>query len=118
MRTLRVTRYVCDHCKVEGSERKNMVIHEKYCEKNPSRHCTACDNAGRCYSVVGSAVMEEARRVWEQIGAEVMSGCMICGLVEVTNMKNCPEVVTDFLAKQEGLTPASPETPSSPPTGS
>ncbi len=43
MRTKKVTRHYCDHCKKGMFQRDAMERHEDRCFRNPSRHCPLCE---------------------------------------------------------------------------
>lgn len=42
MRTARVLRYWCDHCKKGGCQKAAIAKHEKHCVRNPDRSCRMC----------------------------------------------------------------------------
>lgn len=46
MKTKRVNRYYCDHCKKQGGSASRMSRHEKRCTLNPNRECGVCDLLG------------------------------------------------------------------------
>lgn len=43
MRSKRVLRYYCDHCKKSGCSKGHMARHETHCTNNPQRCCRFCD---------------------------------------------------------------------------
>jgi len=43
MRTKRINRYYCDHCKKSGCSSYHMQRHEASCTANPQRTCRMCD---------------------------------------------------------------------------
>ncbi len=47
MRTKRVLRYYCDHCKKAGCSKWHMARHEERCTLNPGRICGVCKMRGK-----------------------------------------------------------------------
>lgn len=42
MKTRRVWRYTCEHCKKANCSKPSMVLHEGRCFHNPARRCSMC----------------------------------------------------------------------------
>lgn len=78
MKTIHVTRYVCDFCRKGASRRNTILSHEKTCMKNPLRKCYL-DGCGRV-----AMVLDDIERViahpkgFMESAREVTGNCLSC----------------------------------------
>lgn len=76
MRSKRVLRYYCDHCKKSGCGKSAMQKHENRCVKNPKRVCGFC------------RIMEQEQYPIERLIKAVNEGPELSAILNLTN--HCP----------------------------
>lgn len=78
MRSKRVWRHYCDHCKKSGCNSHAITLHERTCFRNPQRHCVVCDKDQDVQAALNqvsdwrspSATIDQMRQITE--------GCPAC----------------------------------------
>lgn len=96
MKTKRVLRYYCDHCRKGGCGKAAMIRHELHCIKNPNRECRMC-------ALLDSAPepMPDLIESLQQDGIDGLrkktEGCPACMLAAIvqTRMSNDTRYITD-----------------------
>lgn len=95
MRTKRVLRYYCDHCKKAGCGKAAMILHEGRCIKNPNRTCGFCKRMGHL-----PLSLEELRSETDFSRLRVRTfncpACLLAGLAGTSKA-----ILTDFDYKAE-----------------
>ena len=92
MKTRKVTRYYCDHCKKSGGSAYHMRRHEAGCTANPDRVCGMCAASGERHSpavadMIANLAPHVRHDVIDEIDADALriecQGCPACALAVV-----------------------------------
>jgi len=89
MRTKRVLRYYCDHCRKGSCGKASMAKHEARCIHNPERTCGFCEIAGLATEPI--ADLKKALEDGDLAGVlEKSSGCPACVLAAIVQSRHGP----------------------------
>jgi hypothetical protein len=102
MKTKRVNRYYCDHCRKSGCNSSHIKAHEKVCCRNPDRACEMCKTEKRDYR---DLVKQFERDGNTDALDEMVDGCPWCMLAIIiqcqSNPASDPRWDWDFKAEKE-----------------
>lgn len=107
MRTKRVLRYFCDHCKKGGQSKHHMARHESRCTRNPIRVCGFCLQVDRETPSMANLILalrggiENLREVSENCPGCILSAIIQSGFQEPPSEENPNGVWYDFKYKEE-----------------
>lgn len=83
MRTKRVNRYYCDHCRKGSCGKASMVKHEQRCVRNPDRVCGFCRHAGHEQKPLPQLIESLSEDLKDiRTLAEDCPGCILAAIVQ------------------------------------
>jgi hypothetical protein len=89
MKTKKVNRYYCEHCKKSGCNAGHIKEHERKCCQNPGRVCEVCGTKSRDYADLVKKF--EASGDVEDLG-DMVDGCPYCILAVILQSQNSSQM--------------------------
>lgn len=90
MRSKRVLRYYCDHCKKSGCGKAAIMKHEARCVRNPARVCGFCAHIAEDDPEYAPPSNEELRAIFAKDGYKAMrERCRECPACTLATLLQC-----------------------------